>query len=126
MNTMSDLHPLSRHTATVAAAILVILAMGTGWGFAHGSATEEFPALMALPWGLVTVIDLYSGLLLIAAWIAWRESRWPIALSWAVALFTCGNVASCVYILITYRRSRGNALEFWFGKHISPRPSKAP
>ena len=69
------------------------------YGFLSGGFGDDASAIWALPWGKVTLIDLYAGLLIFGAWIAVREaSRVRIALWWA-ALTVLGNFAAGVYLV---------------------------
>ncbi|MEM7406711.1 MAG: DUF1475 family protein [Pseudomonadota bacterium] len=106
---------MPRWLIAIAAGVFVVLAGSIGWASTNGALGDEFPALVAMPWGFVTVVDLYAGLVLVAAWVVWREPRWPVALLWTLALFSFGNLATCVYLLLALRQSRGDARDFWFG-----------
>jgi cytochrome b561 len=69
------------------------------YGFINGGFGDDASTIWSLPWGKVTLIDLYAGLALFAAWIAVREtSRIRIALWW-VALVVLGNFAAGVYLV---------------------------
>lgn len=55
-------------------------------------------------WGALTLLDVYTGLFLFTAYIAYRErSGWRVGL-WFLALITLGNLASLVYVLVASRR----------------------
>jgi len=69
------------------------------YGFINGNFADNASEIWALPWGKVSLIDLYAGLVLFAAWVAVREtSRVRIGLWW-VALMTLGNLAAGAYLL---------------------------
>ncbi|MFN0131059.1 MAG: DUF1475 domain-containing protein [Phycisphaerales bacterium] len=56
-------------------------------------------------WGVLTLVDVYTGLLVFGAFIAWRErSGWRIGL-WLVALLTLGNLATLAYVFWASRRA---------------------
>lgn len=57
-------------------------------------------------WGVTTLVDLYAGLFLFAAWIAVRERRLGASAAWLVALCCLGNLATLVYVLIASLRAR--------------------
>jgi hypothetical protein len=69
------------------------------FGLVSGSFGEESSAIWALPWGKVTLVDLYLGLLLFGAWIAYREGSKGTVLAWWVALAVLGNLAAAAYLL---------------------------
>ena len=82
----------------VAAMALVIVA-----AFGQSSFVEEASAIWALPWGKVTVVDIYTGLLLVGAWIALRE-RSPLRIGlWWLALVALGNLATGAYVIVALR-----------------------
>lgn len=69
------------------------------YGFVNGGFSDDASAIWALPWGRVSLVDLYAGLVIFGAWIGVRESsRARIALWWA-ALVVLGNFAAGVYLV---------------------------
>lgn len=69
------------------------------YAFLNGDFGEEASAIWALPWGKVSIVDIYAGLVIFGAWIAVREtSRARIALWWA-ALVVLGNFAAGLYLV---------------------------
>lgn len=84
------------------------------YGMASGGFTDEFRAVLELPWGQVTLVDLAAGLLLIGAWIAWREGSIARALPWWAVMVVTGNLASAVYVIWAAQRSR-SMQEFLMG-----------
>lgn len=56
-------------------------------------------------WGITTLVDLYIGLFVVGAWIAYRErSAWRSVLWW-IALCLTGNLTTVVYLLLASLRS---------------------
>lgn len=93
----------------VAAAALVLLVLLVVAIFAAGldkSLGAGFAAITAEGWGVVTLLDLYAGLLVIAAWIFALERSPRTALVWALALMLLGNVVTLVYLLRRARHAR--------------------
>ncbi len=94
----------------VVAAALALLALLLGAFVAAGldkGLAEGFSAVTAEGWGVVTLLDLYAGLLVIAAWIFALERSPRVALVWALALLLLGNVVTLVYLLRRARHARG-------------------
>lgn len=57
-------------------------------------------------WGVLTLIDVYTGLFLFTGFIAFRErSLWRVGL-WFLALVTLGNLATLAYVLVSCGRCR--------------------
>jgi hypothetical protein len=86
--------------------LLVLVMIGTiVMGFVSGDFTDEGSEIIGLAWGRVTLIDLYVGLALFGAWVAFRERKWGRTLFWWVALVTLGNLATAFYVAVAAFRS---------------------
>ena len=75
--------------------ILGLLAMTTVliYGFTIGDFLSEGSKLTAMPWGIVSLVDLYTGFTLFSAWIIYREKSLPVAIAWTIAMLTLGFFA---------------------------------
>jgi hypothetical protein len=93
----------------------VVMAAALGWGAVSGELAVEGSALLRMPWGLVSLVEIYVGITLFACWIFWREANSVRAGAWTVAVVLIGNLVSCVYVLLALRAARGDALRFWMG-----------
>lgn len=84
-----------------AAILLVWIALSVGivWAARADSLAAGLRRLTEHPWSVVTLMDLGAGLLLVAAWIAYRERRWYRILPWWVLLCGMGNWTSLLYVL---------------------------
>lgn len=71
----------------------------------NGKLITEFRTIAALPWGMVTFIDIYVGFTLFSLWIFWRESHVSTALVWTILVFMLGNIVSCIYLFIALYQS---------------------
>jgi FtsH-binding integral membrane protein len=87
------------------------------YGFTIGDFTREGSQLIAMPWGIVSLVDLYTGFILFSVWIIYREKSLPIALLWTVAMLVLGFFAGSLYALINLYTSQGDWKKFWLGKH---------
>lgn len=66
------------------------------WAAKQQSLGEGLDQLIAGPWGVVTLIDLYAGFLFAGAWLVVTEPRrWLLAI-WLIMLLGLGNVAILV------------------------------
>ena len=101
-----------------AVAIFGILAMGSVliYAFLVGDFATEGKQLISMPWGIVSLVDLYVGFILFAGWIIYREESWLRAAVWVVLLMVLGFFAASVYVLITLNASHGDWTYFWQGK----------
>jgi len=96
--------------ALAMAAILV-------YGFVVGDFAVEGRRLLAMPWGRVSLVDLYVGFILFACWILFREGLIPRSALWIAGVMILGSLTICVYVLATLRSSRGNWRVFFLGRH---------
>jgi len=99
-------------------AILGLLAMTAVliYGFTQGDFSAEGSRLMAMPWGIVSLVDLYVGFALFSCWIVFRERHWVPSVIWVVLMMVLGFWAGALYTLLALRSSGGDWKRFWFGK----------
>jgi len=92
-----------------------IMALTLSFGFTRGDFLAEGRALWALPWGKVSLIDVYIGFALFCGWVWFREPvRWRAAV-WTVLVLTLGNLMACLYVLFALILCRGDWARFWLG-----------
>ena len=87
------------------------------YGFTVGDFFGEGSQLMSMPWGIVSLVDLYTGFILFSAWIIYREKSVLVAVLWTIAMMVLGFFAGSLYALINLYASQGNWKKFWLGKH---------
>lgn len=58
----------------------------------------EGTRILALAWGVVTMVDLAVALVLGWAWIAWREASVARAVAWLALVTVTGSVGICAYL----------------------------
>ena len=99
--------------------LLGILAMTSVliYGFTVGDFFGEGSRLMSMPWGIVSLVDLYTGFTLFSAWIIYRERSLPVAVLWTIAMMTLGFFAGSLYAFIALQNSGDDWRTFWLGKH---------
>jgi hypothetical protein len=88
-------------------------------GFTAGDFFGEGRALTTMPWGIVSLVDLYTGFTLFSCWIIYRERSLPVAILWTVAMMTLGFFAGSLYAFIALQTSGHDWRRFWLGKHAS-------
>jgi hypothetical protein len=86
------------------------------FGFTRGDFFTEGGKLIAMPWGIVSLVDLYTGFTLFSAWIIYREKSLAVAILWTVAMMTLGFFAGSLYAFIALQTSGGDWRKFWLGK----------
>ena len=96
--------------------ILGVLAMTAVlvYGFTVGDFFGEGSQLTAMPWGIVSLVDLYMGFILFSMWIIYREKYLSIAILWTIAMMTLGFFAGNLYAFIALQNSRDDWRKFWF------------
>ena len=99
--------------------VLGILAMTAVliYGFTVGDFFAEGSQLLAMPWGIVSLVDLYTGFILFSCWIIYREKSLPVAILWTIAMMFLGFFAGSLYAFIALHKSGGDWHKFWLGKH---------
>ncbi len=87
------------------------------YGFTIGDFSGEGSQLLSMPWGIVSLVDLYTGFVLFSGWIIYREKSLPIAIAWTIAMLTLGFFAGSLYAFIALQTSGDDWRKFWMGKH---------
>jgi hypothetical protein len=86
------------------------------YGFGVGDFWSEGMTLLAMPWGIVTLVDLYTGFALFSGWILYREKSLGRAAIWIILLLILGFFLGCIYVLMAFQASQGNWKRFWLGQ----------
>jgi hypothetical protein len=103
----------------IAIALLGLLAM-TGvliYGFVAGDFAGEGSQLLSMPWGIVSLVDLYVGFVLFSGWIVYREESAARSAVWVVLMMVLGFWTACLYTLLALHASDGDWQRFWLGRH---------
>jgi hypothetical protein len=100
-----------------AISVLGLLAMTAVlvFGFVVGDFSSDGENLLANPWGIVSLVDLYVGFALFSAWIVFREkSAWSIV--WVFLMMVLGFFTASLYVLIALYKSDGDWVRFFMGR----------
>ena len=98
-------------------AFLGVLAMVAAlvYAFTVGDFAAEGSQLASMPWGIVSLVDLYVGFTLFAMWIIYREPvGWQAAI-WVALLMVFGFFVGSLYTLAALYTSKGDWSRFWQG-----------
>ena len=87
------------------------------YGFTIGDFAGEGSQLLSMSWGIVSLVDLYTGFILFSLWFFYREEKLYIAILWTIAMMTLGFFAGALYAFLALQKSNGDWMEFWLGKH---------
>lgn len=97
----------------------ICLAAMTGvliYGFVFGNFGAEGAKLLAMPWGIVSLVDLYAGFTLFSCWIVFREKKLLPSVIWVILMMVLGFWAGALYTLIALQTSGGDWKRFWYGR----------
>lgn len=86
------------------------------YGFTMGDFTAEGAALLSMPWGIVSLVDLYVGFTLFSGWIVFRERALLPSVVWVALMMVLGFWAGALYTFIALQTSGGDWQRFWLGK----------
>jgi hypothetical protein len=85
------------------------------YAFTVGDFSEEGSQLLSMPWGIVSLVDLYAGFLLFSAWIVYREKSPLRSAIWVVLMMVLGFWTGSLYTLLALQASGGDWQHFWKG-----------
>ena len=99
-------------------ALLGLLAMTAVlvYGFTVGNFGVEGGKLLSMPWGIVSLVDLYVGFALFSCWIVYRETAVLPSVIWVILMMVLGFWAGALYTLIALQTSGNDWRRFWMGK----------
>ena len=60
------------------------------YGFTVGDFSAEGVKLLAMPWGIVSLVDLYVGFALFSCWIVFREKLLWQSVIWVILMMVLG------------------------------------
>jgi hypothetical protein len=86
------------------------------YGFTVGDFLAEGARLLAMPWGIVSMVDLYVGFVLFSGWIVYREQSLGRSVLWVVLMMVLGFFTGALYTLIALMASGGDWRRFWMGR----------
>ena len=98
--------------------LLGLLAM-TGvlfYGFVVGDFLGEGSVLLSMPWGIVSMIDLYVGFILFSAWIIYRERSFWRSFVWVCLMMALGFWTGCIYTIFAAHKSQNDWNKFFHGR----------
>lgn len=89
------------------------------YGFTVGEFASEGTQLISMPWGIVSLVDLYVGFVLFSGWILFREGfNWK-SFIWVLLMMVLGFFAGALYTFLALRESQGDWTHLWMGKNSS-------
>jgi hypothetical protein len=104
-------------------AVLGVLTMASilVYGFTVGDFGGEGQVLLSMPWGIVSLVDVYIGFILFSGWIVYREKSVARSTVWITLVMILGNFTASLYVLVALLASRGDWGRFWMGNRLNHR-----
>jgi hypothetical protein len=99
----------------IAIAGLIAMTVALVFGFTAGDFQEDGAEILKNPWGIVSLVDLYTGFILFSGWIAFREKTILRTVLWIAAMLVLGFFAGSLYTLLALLGSGGDWRRFWMG-----------
>ena len=86
------------------------------YGFTAGDFVRDGSEILNYPWGIVSIVDLYTGFALFSAWIVYREKSLARSVIWVVLMMVLGFFTGSLYTLFALFTSGGDWKRFWMGQ----------
>ncbi len=86
----------------IAALLAIVFTAMIGWASVRGDFGAEFAAITAMPWGQVSLVDLYLGFLVYAVFVWLVEDKLTTKLLWALPVFALGNAWSLIWVAVRW------------------------
>lgn len=94
-------------------AIAMIIALGNV--FINGNFGLEGAALLRNNWGIMSLVDLYAGIIIFSTWIVFREKNILKIILLLIAMLFFGFLTASLYILYNIYKSEGDWVKFFLG-----------
>jgi ABC-type transport system involved in multi-copper enzyme maturation permease subunit len=98
-------------------ALLGVVIMGGAliYGFTVGDFSGEGAQLLAMPWGIISLLDVYTMFTLFSVWVVYREKSVVRSAVWVLLIMVLGAFICSLYSLIALQTSGGDWKRFWLG-----------
>jgi hypothetical protein len=94
---------------------IIAMTVALANAFINGDGLAAIQRFINDPWGIVSLVDLYTGFTLFAGWIWYREANKTVAIVWIVLLMGLGFFTGALYALVALFQSKNNWYTFWLG-----------
>jgi hypothetical protein len=99
----------------IAALGLISMSAVLIYGFVAGDFGADGGEILRNPWGVVSLVDLYTGFTLFSGWIVYREGSFIRSMIWVLLMMVLGFFTASLYVLIALFQSKGDWAKFWMG-----------
>lgn len=104
---------------TVSVLGALAMALIIGYAFINGNFSQEGAVLTSLPWGIVSLVDLYVGFTIFSLWVVFREKSLINSFIWVFLVMVLGSFTIGVYTFLALMRSKGDLNKFFYGRRKS-------
>ena len=101
-------------TITKIISYFITLSMAVVIFWAQGEIAIFDSTIPSLPWGIVSLVDLYSGFVLFSLWIFYKEKALQ-AVVWIFFVMTLGSFTIALYVIYSINKSDGDIQKFFMG-----------
>jgi hypothetical protein len=95
---------MNNYTRAIYAVLAIVFTAMIGWASLRGDFGAEFAAITNMPWGQVTLVDLYIGFGLYAAAVWLVEDKLTVKLLWALPIIVLGNAWSLMWVVVRWEK----------------------
>jgi hypothetical protein len=95
---------------------LLAMTVALIYGFTKGNFIAEGAQILAMPWGIVSLVDLYVGFTLFSCWIVFREKALLPSVIWVILMMVLGFWTGALYTFLALQTSGGDWKRFWYGR----------
>jgi len=104
---------------TEAKVIVLILAIVMGvtlvYGYTQGDLAADGAVMLSIPWGIVSLVDVYVGFTLFSGWMVFREPSRLRALLWVFLIMVLGFFTAGLYTYPALQASPEAWRRVWLG-----------
>jgi len=104
---------------TEAKVIVLILAIVMGvtlvYGYTQGDLAADGAVMLSIPWGIVSLVDVYVGFTLFSGWMVFREPSRLRALLWVFLIMVLGFFTAGLYTYPALQASPEDWRRVWLG-----------
>nr|WP_300003419.1 hypothetical protein [Tissierella sp.] len=94
-------------------AIAMLISLGNV--FLNGDFGVEGSALLKNNWGIMSLVDLFSGIAIFSTWILFREKSPLLIVVLLILMVFFGFLTASLYILLNLYKSKGDWSKFFLG-----------
>lgn len=94
------------------------MAAGLSYGFIVGDFLGDGSKLLSMPWGIITLVDIYISFFVFCGWIIYREKSIILSILWTLLVIVLGSFTVCLYLFFALQTSKGSWKKFWYGRRM--------